>query len=549
MYLEMFLGAVAGLSLFLYGMKLMADGLQKFAGDKLKSIVRTLTKNRLMAVLVGMFVTTVIQSSSATSVMVVGFVNAGIMTIQQAVGVIFGANIGTTITGQMVSFNLSQWAPIAIGTGILMGAIVKNPKVKEFAEILVGFGILFIGMNYLKDALAPLKDLAAFTEWIVNYGHHPLFGVALGFIMTLALQSSSATIGVLIALASQGVLPFATALYIIFGDNIGTCTTALISSLGTSRRGKQVAVIHLSINIIGTIYFMMFLTGILTNIVTSLDTSDVARQIANAHTIFNIVNVIILFPFANLLVKLADIIVPEPKVELELMEEEEKTISYLDKRILVTPSIALQNTMYEFAAMSHAADKTLTYAIDAIRLRSYEKIEKAFASEQQVNQFQKAIVEYLVEISQQNVSTTDQETIDELFSTANDVERISDHAENIADFAKAVLERDIVLDEKTLSELEHVFELVQKGFAMSIDTLSTGNLVKVKEVITIEREIDRLKIEIRDKYMKRMNKGIASAESGIFVMDLLSNLERISDHFRNIGETVQRLGRPVVVTE
>ena len=549
MYLEMFLGAVAGLSLFLYGMKLMADGLQKFAGDKLKSIVRTLTKNRLMAVLVGMFVTTVIQSSSATSVMVVGFVNAGIMTIQQAVGVIFGANIGTTITGQMVSFNLSQWAPIAIGTGILMGAIVKNPKVKEFAEILVGFGILFIGMNYLKDALAPLKDLPAFTEWIVNYGHHPLFGVALGFIMTLALQSSSATIGVLIALASQGVLPFATALYIIFGDNIGTCTTALISSLGTSRRGKQVAVIHLSINIIGTIYFMMFLTGILTNIVTSLDASDVARQIANAHTIFNIVNVIILFPFANLLVKLADIIVPEPKIELELMEEEEKAISYLDKRILVTPSIALQNTMYEFAAMSHAADKTLTYAIDAIRLRSYEKIEKAFASEQQVNQFQKAIVEYLVEISQQNVSTTDQETIDELFSTANDVERISDHAENIADFAKAVLERDIVLDEKTLSELEHVFELVQKGFAMSIDTLSTGNLVKVKEVITIEREIDRLKIEIRDKYMKRMNKGIASAESGIFVMDLLSNLERISDHFRNIGETVQRLGRPVVVTE
>ena len=547
MYLEMFLGAVAGLSLFLYGMKLMADGLQKFAGDKLKSIVRTLTKNRLMAVLVGMFVTMVIQSSSATSVMVVGFVNAGIMTIQQAVGVIFGANIGTTITGQMVSFNLSQWAPIAIGTGILMGAIVKNPKMKELAEILVGFGILFIGMNYLKDALAPLKDLPAFTEWIVNYGHHPLFGVALGFIMTLALQSSSATIGVLIALASQGVLPFTTALYIIFGDNIGTCTTALISSLGTSRRGKQVAVIHLSINIIGTIYFMMFLTGILTNIVTSMDATDVARQIANAHTIFNIVNVIVLFPFANLLLKLADIIVPEPKVEL--IEVEEKPTSYLDKRILVTPSIALQNTMYEFAAMSHAADQTLTYAIDAIRLRSQEKIEQAFASEQQVNQFQKAIVEYLIEISQQNVSTTEQETIDELFSTANDVERISDHAENIADFAKAVLERDIVLDEKTLSELEHVFELVQKGFAMSIDTLSTGNLVKVKEVITIEREIDRLKIEIRDKYMKRMNKGIASAESGIFVMDLLSNLERISDHCRNIGETVQRLGRPVVVTE
>lgn len=547
MYLEMFLGAVAGLSLFLYGMKLMADGLQKFAGDGLKSIVRTLTRNRLMAVLVGMFVTMIIQSSSATSVMVVGFVNASIMTIQQAVGVIFGANIGTTITGQMVSFNLAQWAPIAIGSGLVLGAVTKKAKVKEFAEILVGFGILFIGMNYLKDALAPLKDLPAFTEWIVEYGHNPLFGVALGFIMTLALQSSSATIGVLIALASQGVLPFETAVYIIYGDNIGTCTTALISSLGTSRRGKQVALIHLSINIIGTIYFMLFLTGILTNVVTSMDPTDIARQIANAHTIFNVVNVIVLFPFANLLIKLADLIIPEDKIEVS--EEIASSSTYLDKRILVTPSIALQNTMYEFANMSHAAGKTLSHAITAIKDRNVKNIDKAFEYEQRVNQYEKAIVEYLVEISQQNVSATDLETIDELFSTANDIERISDHAENIADFAKSIIERDIQLDEKTLAELDNMFELVQTGFSLSIDALSTGSLVKVGEVIEIEREIDRLKIEVRDKYMKRMNKGIASAESGIFVMDLLSNLERISDHFRNIGETVERLGRPVVVVE
>ena len=547
MYTTMILGAIAGLSLFLYGMQLMGDGLQKVAGEGLKGIIRKLTKNRFMSVLVGMFVTTIIQSSSATTVMVVGFVNAGLMTLAQAVGVVFGANVGTTITGQMVSFNLSQWAPIVIAAGLVANMLTKNPKVKEASEIFIGFGILFIGMSSLSSALQPLKELPEFTNWILQYGSNPFIGVGIGLLMTLVLQSSSATIGVLIALASQGVLPITTAVFIIFGDNIGTCTTALISSLGTSRRGKQVAVIHLSINIIGTIYFMLFFTGILTNIVTSMNATDIARQIANAHTIFNIVNVIVLFPFANLLVKLADFIIPEPQAET--MEEEEKLVSYLDKRILVTPSIALQNTMYEFAAMSHAADKTLTYAIDAIRLRSQEKIEKAFASEQKVNQFQKAIIEYLVEISQQNVSTSDQETIDELFSTVNDVERISDHAENIADFAKAVLERDIVLDEKTLSELEHVFGLVQKGFAMSIDTLSTGNIEKVKEVITIEREIDRLKIEIRDKYMKRMNKGIASADSGIFVMDLLSNLERISDHFRNIGETVQRLGRPVVVTE
>lgn len=546
MYLEMFLGAVAGLSLFLYGMKIMADGLQKFAGDGLKSIIRTLTKNRLMAVLVGAFVTMIIQSSSATSVMVVGFVNAGLMTLQQAVGVIFGANIGTTITGQLVSFNLSQWAPIAIGSGLILGGVVKNPKVKELAEILVGFGILFIGMNLLKEALEPLKDLPQFTDWIVAYGHNPWFGVGIGFLMTLALQSSSATIGVLIALAAQGVLPFSTALYIIYGDNIGTCTTALISSFGTSRRGKQVAVIHLSINIIGTIYFMLFLNGILTNVVTTLDPTDISRQIANAHTLFNIINVIVLFPFANWLIKLAEFVVPEEKVEVPASDE---ASTYLDKRILVTPAIALQNTMYEFANMSHDAGKTLSHAIEAIRTRKVEEVDKAWDYEQSVNRYEKAIVEYLVAISQQNVSAADQETIDELFSTANDIERISDHAENIADFAKAIIERDIVLDDKTMEELNTMFEKVQHGFSLSIDALSTGDLVKVGEVIAIEREIDRLKIEYRDKYMKRMNKGIASAESGIFVMDLLSNLERISDHFRNIGETVERLGRAVVVTE
>lgn len=543
MYTQMILGAIAGLSLFLYGMQLMGDGLQKVAGEGLKGIIRRLTKNRFMSVLVGMFVTTIIQSSSATTVMVVGFVNAGLMTLSQAVGVVFGANIGTTITGQMVSFNLSQWAPLVIAAGLISNMLTKNPKVKEASEIFIGFGILFIGMSTLSSSLEPLKELPEFTNWIVQYGNNPYIGVGIGLLMTLVLQSSSATIGVLIALASQGVLPIATAVYIIFGDNIGTCTTALISSLGTSRRGKQVALFHLSINIIGTIYFMLFFTGILTNFVSSIDPGNVARQIANAHTIFNIVNVIILFPFTNLLVKMIQTIIPDG-------EDDEDTVTrYLDKRILVTPSIALENTMFEFASMAQETSLALQNSIGAARNRDKKLVRKALENEQRINEFEKAIVQYLVEISQQNVSSQDQQIIDELFSTANDIERIGDHAENIADFARAIIEREIYLDEETSTELDNLYHMIQRGFNLSIDALSTGNQKKVQDVIQIERDVDKLKIEVRDKYMKRMNKGIASAESGIFVMDLLSNLERISDHFRNIAETVERLKRPVIVTE
>lgn len=543
MYTQMILGAIAGLSLFLYGMQLMGDGLQKVAGEGLKGIIRRLTKNRFMSVLVGMFVTTIIQSSSATTVMVVGFVNAGLMTLSQAVGVVFGANIGTTITGQMVSFNLSQWAPLVIAAGLISNMLTKNPKVKEASEIFIGFGILFIGMSTLSSSLEPLKELPEFTNWIVQYGNNPYIGVGIGLLMTLVLQSSSATIGVLIALASQGVLPIATAVYIIFGDNIGTCTTALISSLGTSRRGKQVALFHLSINIIGTIYFMLFFTGILTNFVSSIDPGNVARQIANAHTIFNIVNVIILFPFTNLLVKMIQTIIPDGE------DDEDTVTKYLDKRILVTPSIALENTMFEFAAMAQETSLALQNSIGAARNRDKKLVKKALENEQRINEFEKAIVQYLVEISQQNVSSQDQQIIDELFSTANDIERIGDHAENIADFARAIIEREIYLDEETSTELDNLYHMIQRGFNLSIDALSTGNQKTVQEVIQIERDVDKLKIEVRDKYMKRMNKGIASAESGIFVMDLLSNLERISDHFRNIAETVERLKRPVIVTE
>lgn len=543
MDMTIILGAIGGLALFLYGMNLMGDGLQKVAGNKLKSILQSLTRNRIMAVLVGTFVTMIIQSSSATTVMLVGFVNAGLMTLQQSAGVILGANIGTTITGQMVSLNLTEIAPLVVAIGILMKSFSHKKSGKDAADILIGFGILFIGMNLLKDSLSPLKDSPAFANWISEYGQNPLIGVGIGILMTMVLQSSSVTIGVLIALALNGVMPITTAVYIIFGDNIGTCTTAVLGSLSASRRGKRVAALHLLFKIVGTIYFVLFLVPYLLDIVIALNPDDIGRQIANAHTIFNLVNFAVLVPFINFFVKLVYKLLPETPEE---RAEKQNKQSYLDKLLLKTPAFALKNAMYEFIVMATHAQKTMDYAIDAVEHKNMASVEKAFKHEQIVNEYEKNLVEYLVKLTQQeNISSEELMTIDYLFNTVHNVERISDHSENIAEYVQNVIDRNIIIDDKTNKELEHVYNLIRTGFNYSIDALSTGNITKVKDIIQIEKEVDQLKVDIRNNYIRRMNRGIVTAESGLFVMDLLSNLERISDHFRNIAETVELIGKNI----
>jgi len=534
---------LGGLGLFLYSIKTMGDGLQQAAGDRLRYYIDKYTSNPFFGILVGIGMTALIQSSSGVTVITVGLVSAGLLTLRQAIGIVMGANIGTTVTSFIIGFKLGDYALPMLFLGAVCLFFTKNRTINNIGRIVFGVGGIFFALNLMSGAMEPLKDLQVFKDYMVELSKNPILGVLVGTGLTLLIQASSATIGILQNLYASHLIDLQGALPVLFGDNIGTCTTALISSLGTSRRGKQVALFHLMINIIGTIYFMLFLRGILVNVVESIDPGNVARQIANAHTIFNIVNVIVLFPFTNLLVKLIQVIIPDSE------DEEESITRYLDKRILVTPSIALENTMYEFAAMAQETIQALDNAVGAARNRDKKLVKKALENEKNINAYEKAIVKYLVEISQQKVSAKDQQTIDELFSTANDIERIGDHAENIADFAKSIIEREIFLDEDTVKELDGIYELIKRGFALSIDALSTGDQEKVQQAIQIERDIDKLKIEVRDKYMKRMNKGIASAESGIFVMDLLSNLERVSDHFINIAETVERLKRPVIVTE
>lgn len=305
MAINIALGILGGLGLFLYGMNLMGEGLQKAAGEKLKKIIEMLTSNRFMGVLVGVFVTAIIQSSSATTVMVVGFVNAGIMQLTQAIGVIMGANIGTTVTAQLVSFELTQLAPAAVGIGMVIYLFASKEKSKQLAEILIGFGILFIGMDFMKEAVKPLREFPAFREMLVGFGSNTFLGIFMGFGMTVILQSSSAAMGILLALSSEGLLPLSSALPILYGQNIGTCVTAILSSIGATRNAKRAAIVHLTFNVLGTLIFAIILSRPTIALVTKINATDVTRQIANVHTLFNIVNVIILFPFAPLIVKLA----------------------------------------------------------------------------------------------------------------------------------------------------------------------------------------------------------------------------------------------------
>lgn len=532
MIVEIIIGALGGLGLFLYGMKLMGTGLQKVAGAKLKRIIELLTSNRITGVLVGMAVTAVIQSSSATTVMVVGFVNAGIMNLTQAIGVIMGANIGTTATAQLISFNFEAMAPLAVGLGMIVYLISNNEKHKEAAEILIGFGILFIGMEFLKNAVAPLREVAAFRHMLVSFGHNTLLGILMGFGLTVIIQSSSASIGILIALASKGLLPLSSALPILYGDNIGTCVTALLSSIGTSKNAKRAALMHLIFNLIGTILFALVLNYPIMKLVMSVDT-NVSRQIANAHTLFNLINVVIQLPFAHFLVKIVMKIMPE-----EENESQHSVTKYLDSRILETPSIALANTVRECLHMGKIAKKSFASSIEGLTTKNMEKTQNTFELEKKINELERAIIEYLIKLSNTNISEENREVVDGLFNTVNDIERIGDHADNIAELAVLMIEKDLPISEDALGDINNMVEKTMTAYEFALNAMKTGDRELALKTLELEDQVDLLERTCRMNHMYRLNKSLCNTESGIIFLDLISNLERISDHASNIARAV-----------
>lgn len=519
---------LGGLGLFLYGMNLMGIGLEKAAGDKLKRLIEVLTNNRLMGVLVGIIVTMIIQSSSATTVMVVGFVNAGLMTLHQAVGVIMGANIGTTITAQLIAFNLTDYAPIAVALGVGIWIATSKKKAKSMAEILIGFGILFMGMDMMGKGLKPLADMPIFTKIMISL-KNPVLGMLVGLGLTAIIQSSSASVGLLQALAGQGLIQMDVAFPILFGQNIGTTTTALISSIGANKTAKRAAVLHFLFNLIGTILFMSFLQYPVERFVVKLSPFDVKRQIANAHSLFNLVNVIVLLPFANILVKAAKILVPGDD-KLEAQEAK-----FLDPRIIETPTIAIGQVSKEILRMGDMALDNLMKVKDALVEAKYDNIDLALEQEQKINRLQREITDYLVILSNAPISDDEHKRVNVYLNIINDIERVGDHAENIAELAMERRDNNYPFTDQAISELHEIFDKTSEAFKQSLEALRTDSQALAKGVLALEEEVDTLERQNRTNHIERLNKGLCQTGSGIIFLDAISNLERIADHSSNIA--------------
>lgn len=534
--MQIVISLLGGLGLFLYGMNLMGESLEKVAGSKMKKIIELLTKNIFMGVLLGAVVTAVILSSSATTVMVVGFVNAGLMGLPQAVGVIMGANIGTTVTAQIVSFDLTGMAPLALGIGILLYLFAGNEKYKQVGEVFIGFGLLFTGMESMKLAVSPLAEYKGFTDLLSTFGRYPILGLLLGFGITAIIQSSSAAMGMLVVLASQGLVPLSSALPILYGQNIGTCVTSLISSIGANKNAKRAAMIHLIFNILGTIIFLILLNGIVVKFVVSLDPGNVARQIANVHTIFNIVSTILLLPCNKLIVKLAMRIVPDKEDELE--EDESRVIKYIDDRMIQTPPIALASTIKEVARMGEKARDSVDYAMEGILEASSEGIERCFKQEKSINQLQKTILNYLLKLSKAPLSEEDRETVDTLFNTVNDIERIGDHAENLAEIAQSAIDGQVYFSEQGQNEISDMYNKVIASYSYALESMVTSDVNLACKVIKMEEQVDIMEESCRVNHMRRLNNNLCSIDNGIIYFEILANLERISDHAANIAEKV-----------
>lgn len=523
-----------GLGLFLFGMKLMGEGLENAAGDKLKSILEKVTKNPISAVLVGAFVTMVIQSSSATTVMVVGFVNAGLMNIAQAAGVIMGANIGTTITAQLVAFKLDEIAPLFVIVGVVLLMSAKQKKRKDIADIVLGFGILFMGMGIMSSALKPLADSPMFSELIMAIGENWVLGIFTGLALTAILQSSSATTGILIALASTGSITINIVLPILFGCNIGTCVTALIASIGANKTAHKAAAIHLMFNILGTLIFVPFLKP-LGHIVQEMSPGDVQRQIANAHTIFNVTATIILVPLSKYMIMIVNkLIKGEDEVEL-------RGPKYLDERLLETPVIAAGQVQKETLRMANKAKENLELSMKAFRENNESLVKKVYDNEKLINILEEEITAYLVKLSKCDLSAKESNLVASTFHIVTDIERIGDHVENIADLTLEKVGRKLKYSEDALNEIDYIYDQTIKALDITIDSYANENIEEAGTIYEIERKIDASQKEFRENHIKRLSQGSCNAYDGAIFMDLLSNFERIGDHATNIAESVMEV--------
>ena len=529
---SMLMQLAGGLGLFLFGMKLMGDGLEMAAGSKLRGMIERLTKNKYMGALVGLVVTAVIQSSSATTVMVVGFVNAGLMNLAQAVGVIMGANIGTTVTGVMIAINLTAIAPIAVLIGVVMISFIKRNSVKHIGQIIAGFGILFMGMKMMSTAMEPLSESEVFTSLMTSFSN-PLLGVLVGLVFTAIIQSSSASVGVLQALGAAGAITLPSAIYVIYGQNIGTCVTALISSVGTSKTARRTAVVHLMFNVFGAILFIVIsMLFPFAELVQRIAPGSVMAQISIVHVIFNIVCTAIMLPLSSLLVKVAFKVIPGSDPV-----KSSNSLAYLDARILSTPPVAVAQLFKEVDRMGQLAKETLGMAMDALITQDNTKVDQIYENENTINFLNRGIAEYLVKINGLDLEDYDRQALGSMYHVISDMERIGDHSENLCELAQTLKKSKQKFSPWAVEQATEMRNRVEAMLEEALQMFASRETQPQMAADINRREeiIDDATQELKDLHIERLNQGKCSVVAGTVFMDMLTNLERIADHCTNIA--------------
>ena len=538
---EMIFQLIGGLGFFFFGMKTMSEGLKKIAGDKLKNFLHAVTKHRVYGVLIGTLVTVFIQSSSATTVMVIGFVNAGLLGLKQAITVIIGANIGTTFTAWLVSsmsvFKISQYALPAIGIGFAIMSLGRTKK-KHWGQVLFGFGILFIGLHYMKEAFDPLKDSESVKNIFITFSNYPLLGVLAGLVFTVLLQSSSATIAIVQVLAFNGVITFDAAIPIILGDNIGTTITAQLAAVGANINARRAAMSHTLFNVIGTVYMLIFVyLGWFSQFIDfiipgEITLTNIMFYIAISHSTFNVINTLVFLPFVGLLEQVSVWLVPKGEDSVDFGTQ------YLEKHLLETPTLALEQVHQENAYMMTIARKAVTNAINSFLGDDLKKVAKVLELETVTDNLQSEITQYIVELSQRNLLPGESRSLPVLIHNVNDLERIGDHAQNLAELTKRKVEDKMIFSDEAVKEINLIWDQVRAMFEEAESALKNNDIDAAKRMLTLEKNINSLENDLKHAHIERLHEGKCQMNSGFIFIEFIDNLEKIADRLTNIAQSV-----------
>jgi len=532
------LSLLGGLGLFLYGMRVMSDSIEAYAGARLRSILERLTTNRFMGIFVGLFFTAVIQSSSACTVMVVSFVNSGLMNLYQAAGVIFGSNIGTTVTALLVSFKLEKVAPLILFAGVAIVMFCKKSSIKKFAEIIIGFGILFMGLSAMSAAMGFMRESPDVMN-VFSSIKNPLFAVILGLVITAVVQSSSVVVSIMVLLANQGLIGLDMCMYITLGSNIGACTSALLASFNGKKDAKRAALIHLLFNIIGTLFmyvtFAFDVDGFV-RVMSKIAGNDAGRIVAVSHLSIKVIQVILMTPFIGPIVKLTTRIIPGEDEKVGYRENFK--LQYIGDNVVLNPATAVVEVINEVDRMASLAGENLNRAMNALITLDQDDIDEVYKVEENINFLNHSITNYLVKINQTTLPIEDLKSIGGLFHVVNDIERIGDHAENVADAARTRIETGVTISKEAQAELGCMLDMVNEIFRLSTQMFKTGLDTNLDRIVDLEAKIDDKERELQQNHVDRLTRNECTPEAGMIFSDIVSGLERVADHSTNIAFSV-----------